>query len=570
MTNNQLEIILKLRDEVSKHVERMAQEIKNDLDGIGDSFVKVGNQISKMGRNLAMIGASITGPLALAFKTTADCSLEANAALTKLQDSFTSFQVTIGTALIPVIDKISNAVAGLAQWFSNLDPKVRDTIIQVALVSGIFLTLGGALTHVIGKIIATVGAIMQFGAAHPYILAITAALVIMIKYWDQLRNVAIPVLNGIEIGLRIVATGFYNLVSFMAGSIEKVLNILQAIFGWLGKVSEKIGREFSDDMKNAAKSIGNVKEDLDILRTSFDATANEMAEGAVKIAEGGTGAISSFVDESITNINKLGEALNGIKDVDIGSEERIQKIVVEEQRKVDGLRDIWRAWNDEKATMEMGRLQAETEFFNLAIDTQKKAHESLWVSIGKMRDAFSQDVSKLFVDMMRGVANVKQVFQELGWKMIQILVDFAVQKVVNWALGNAMLVAQVAASSAAAAAVAAAWAPAAAMVSLASFGSNAAPASAALLETAGLAQILAIPRFEKGGNVISPGLTLVGERGPEILNLPAGARVSPLNKQGNITHIHIEINNPSVRSDTDIDAITEAVSTKLSREIERI
>lgn len=44
-----------------------------------------------------------------------------------------------------------------------------------------------------------------------------------------------------------------------------------------------------------------------------------------------------------------------------------------------------------------------------------------------------------------------------------------------------------------------------------------------------------IPHLEKGGTLTSPGRVLVGEKAPEILDLPAGARVTPLDKVGGVT-----------------------------------
>lgn len=41
-----------------------------------------------------------------------------------------------------------------------------------------------------------------------------------------------------------------------------------------------------------------------------------------------------------------------------------------------------------------------------------------------------------------------------------------------------------------------------------------------------------IPLLAKGGNVISGGEVIVGEAGPELLSLPAGAKVTPLGKSG--------------------------------------
>jgi hypothetical protein len=46
-----------------------------------------------------------------------------------------------------------------------------------------------------------------------------------------------------------------------------------------------------------------------------------------------------------------------------------------------------------------------------------------------------------------------------------------------------------------------------------------------------------------GGNITSSGSVLVGELGPELLSLPTGAKVTPLDKQGNNISVNISGNN---------------------------
>lgn len=98
--------------------------------------------------------------------------------------------------------------------------------------------------------------------------------------------------------------------------------------------------------------------------------------------------------------------------------------------------------------------------------------------------------------------------------------------------------------------------------------------------------------FAEGG-LTRGGMTLVGEEGPELIDVAAGSRVftadatrtmlagesmlsaSPFtNSKGftsqtnNNVSINLEINNPTVRNDSDIDRLADEVSRRLGREVE--
>jgi len=74
--------------------------------------------------------------------------------------------------------------------------------------------------------------------------------------------------------------------------------------------------------------------------------------------------------------------------------------------------------------------------------------------------------------------------------------------------------------------------------------------------------------YATGGTVTSGGLSLVGENGPELVSLPAGAKVFNTQQTQNMMggNISININNPSVRSDNDINEIVKQVRTALGRQ----
>lgn len=70
-----------------------------------------------------------------------------------------------------------------------------------------------------------------------------------------------------------------------------------------------------------------------------------------------------------------------------------------------------------------------------------------------------------------------------------------------------------------------------------------------------------IPMLAEGGNVMDAGRVLVGEAGPEFLDLPKGAKVSPLDKsEGGIT---ININNPHLFNERDADKLGQLIVGRL-------
>ncbi|MCK9324725.1 MAG: hypothetical protein M0P69_04435 [Bacteroidales bacterium] len=247
--------------------------------------------------------------------------------------------------------------------------------------------------------------------------------------------------------------------------------------------------------------------------------------------------------------------------------QEIETTLIAEQEKVEKSRLLWNMYRNEQTSAYMAQLQKEQEFFQVAIDNKKKADMSYWVLANQQKDVFGAGISKMFGDMMKGTFEAKASFKELGIAMVKTVIEFMVQKTLAHVMSKIMTTATVAVSSAAGAAVAAAWAPAAAMVSLATLGANAAPAGAGITSINALARSLAIPAMADGGIVDKPTIALIGERGREA--------VIPLSRGGGVggNNITIEMYNPVITSDEVandvVNKIIEQVSYVLNRESER-
>lgn len=143
-------------------------------------------------------------------------------------------------------------------------------------------------------------------------------------------------------------------------------------------------------------------------------------------------------------------------------------------------------------------------------------------------DAFSGNASNAITGLLTGTMSAQEAMRSLGNtilnSVINSIVQVGVEALKNYILGQTLGAASVASSVGMAATTASAWAPAAALASLATLGTNAAPASAGITSTVGLASGLALSGARYNGGPVSAGsMYQVGEKGkPEIYQASTG------------------------------------------------
>jgi hypothetical protein len=128
-------------------------------------------------------------------------------------------------------------------------------------------------------------------------------------------------------------------------------------------------------------------------------------------------------------------------------------------------------------------------------------------------------ISSSLQGLIEGTMQVADVLKGLGKMMLSIITEYVAKWLVSRlfmaAMGKTFQAAEIAAATVTGGAVALAWAPAAAMVEIATLGSASVAAAAGLTETVALATALAVPKLAEGGVVDRPTLALIGESGPE-------------------------------------------------------
>lgn len=188
---------------------------------------------------------------------------------------------------------------------------------------------------------------------------------------------------------------------------------------------------------------------------------------------------------------------------------------------------------------------AEVEATRAQIEEQyrQKRQEAMWQELSQQSlgynmltsavDAFSGNASNAITGLLTGTMSAQEAMRSLGNtilnSVINSIVQVGVEALKNYILGQTLGAASVASSVGMAATTASAWAPAAALASLATLGTNAAPASAGITSTVGLASGLALAGGRKNGGPVSPGnIYPVGEDNlPEFVQTNKGLFMIP-------------------------------------------
>lgn len=103
----------------------------------------------------------------------------------RLSAQFKDAMAVLGQSLIPIFQKVASVIADVANWFSNLDPKIQQFAvyagIAAAAIGPIVLGLGGLVT----AITAVSLPVLAIGAA---IAALIAGAVALYLKWDEVWN----------------------------------------------------------------------------------------------------------------------------------------------------------------------------------------------------------------------------------------------------------------------------------------------------------------------------------------------------------------------------------------------
>lgn len=310
--------------------------------------------------------------------------------------------------------------------------------------------------------------------------------------------------------------------------------------------SEQQDKRSASSSDTAATALIRQKATLDRLNTGYAEGSLELAKYDARMALG-TNASSKAIEQSDAQTEAIWKQQQAIKAVAEEEQKRKQAgqnfTGLQSQASpvfaVDNQLQQQMAQLDEYATLYPQKI-AEVESTRAQIEEQyrQKRQEAMWQELSQQSlgynmltsavDAFSGNASNAITGLLTGTMSAQEAMRSLGNtilnSVINSIVQVGVEALKNYILGQTLGAASVASSVGMAATTASAWAPAAALASLATLGTNAAPASAGITSTVGLASGLALAGARYNGGPVSAGsMYQVGEKGkPEIYQASTG------------------------------------------------
>ncbi len=258
--------------------------------------------------------------------------------------------------------------------------------------------------------------------------------------------------------------------------------------------------------------------------------------------------------DRLFNDSKLNQLISGSETAKLIKEKETQDYLEKEQKKIDA---FLKAADLDKAT-QAKLLQYKKAISEAELENHQKTQEAvLKAELQKF---------KLQFQLASAVANLSQELSiATGSSALK-----GISVVLNASVAAAKAIIAIKAAVNPLARITAAVELAAVIVSAANAFSQINAAEKALNESKNKELDLPnIPGLAGGGTVTRTGAVLVGERGPELLNLPRGAVVSPnQGSGGNVYHIQIVINNPVFTPDNLADQVVRNIGPRLSQFID--
>lgn len=292
------------------------QKLTAAVDGSSDAFARLADgSVVPLNEALASGQEIIEQYQGSAQAMAATMGDNLNGQVVKLKSAASELAISVGQLLIPLASKIVDKIQQVVDYLNSLDDDTKKTITTilgvVAAVGPVLLIIGKLITG-IGSVISAVGTISgavsslipivtgigsAIGAAIPVIAsvaapilgvvaaiaAVVAAIVLCVKHWDQIKEVAKNTADAIAQRWNEFKTWFSNLWNSITSNATQAAS----------NIKNKVVNDFRNLVNNVINFFTNMKNSIfNTFSNIHSGVASKASNIATAVANGFKGAIS--------------------------------------------------------------------------------------------------------------------------------------------------------------------------------------------------------------------------------------------------------------------------------------
>ncbi len=305
-TNAELLAILRFRDQASREMQAVAKNFQASMKSIGETVEKASLEMRRISRDLMQIGAILTGPFVLAFRTAAQQVPAVRDAVNALGTEMTAFQVSLAQAALPVLQDLVNLIHRLREAFDELDPATRDFVIRAVFMGGIVALLIGIFGRLVADIILVASKLwLLIAALNPVALgwiAVVAGVAVVLNAFGLLGPAIQLIIQLLDF---LVLAGRQTIEAFLLPfklATWGLVAVLQALFELAGKLPDQLGGKM---FRDATRQLDSYRLDLEHLTI----------KGAQNVQKFGDAAMNALVGKEKGPFGKAAAQVRGFAQV---------------------------------------------------------------------------------------------------------------------------------------------------------------------------------------------------------------------------------------------------------------
>lgn len=311
-------------------IQKAQAGVKSAGEGIkdlGQSVMSTSQKLGRIASTMTFIGAGITAPFIMAFKSVEKYSSSAKQEIDKFGNTILNLRMSIADSLTPIIQRFNNILADLTQRWLSLSQETKDMIVKVVFMGGVFLTLGGIIGTVVLKVAYLSGAFLKligsmitgFASLNAPMLLIVIGIGFIIAAMLKWKNVSIMVFNAVEIAFNYFVMSFNAIraifdgiviaitkyVAFILGIFEKLPTPFKKSIGEMRKSLDDFSKGAQEDFGKATSSAINSGKTIGSLFTKEGNLSKGITDFGVKVKD--IGGLFDNLGQKVVNLPNIAE-----------------------------------------------------------------------------------------------------------------------------------------------------------------------------------------------------------------------------------------------------------------------